>query len=70
MSTEEVMAGLAAEGARRCGYSGGDPERWVKGPCDCKYLPSWAHPLGIAGSEQTGCCEMRAAWRVLNGERP
>lgn len=59
---ESVMAGLANVGAKLCGYCTGSPERWVVGPCDCKYDQTGAFRNG---SEQTGCCEVRAAYHAL-----
>lgn len=66
---ERLLADLAAEGASRCCYmpGAGNPEAWPSARCDCKY--SWPSLGSLLGStEQTGCCEMRAAYRVLSGE--
>lgn len=60
---ERLMADLTAEGSSRCCYAPGciSAEEWVTSRCDCKY---WNPILKPAG-EETGCCEMRAAYRVL-----
>ncbi len=65
-----TLYGIAVLGARLCGYSSGDPEQWITGRCDCKYLgergvASFAQ-TGHETSEQTGCCELRDAYRALN----
>jgi hypothetical protein len=62
---ERLLADLAAEGSARCCYAPGcmSPEAWITGHCDCKYLTQGVTPSPM--SEQTGCCEMRGAYRVL-----
>ncbi len=65
---KRLLADLAAEGSARCCYAPGglDPEVWPESRCDCKYqLLNLVNPALVASSEQTGCCEMRAAYRVL-----
>jgi hypothetical protein len=61
---ERLMAAIAAEGASRCCYlpGAGNPEAWPTAHCDCKYVS----PVMPGSTEQTGCCEMRAAYSVLS----
>jgi len=56
-----LLADLAAEGSARCCYAPGcmSPEAWITSRCDCKYV------VGPRTGEETGCCEMRAAYRVF-----
>lgn len=65
-----LLADLAAEGAARCCYMPGaaNPAVWPNAGCDCKFISPTGPPRGM--SEQTGCCEMRMAYRVLGGEPP
>ena len=60
---ERLLSDLAAEGAARCCYAPGcmSAEAWIAGRCDCKHVNPIVRPHG----EETGCCEMRAAYRVL-----
>jgi hypothetical protein len=64
-----LMHDLAIEGASRCCYlpGAGNPEAWTTSTCDCKHRPLIVD-LRLGTSEQTGCVEMRAAWRVLAWE--
>lgn len=65
---QRLLADLAAEGSARCCYAPGclSPEQWVDARCDCKYM---LLNVGLPRSgEQTGCCEMRTAYRVLSGQ--
>ncbi len=62
---ERLLTDLAKEGAERCGYAL-NAEDWRNSRCDCKYIG----PLGVAdGHEQTGCCEIRAAYWLLLGDK-
>jgi hypothetical protein len=65
----EQMRALAEIGSSLCCYlpGAGNPDEWPHARCDCKYLPV-GHELGrtLSGSEQTGCCEVRAAWLALD----
>jgi hypothetical protein len=65
-----LLADLAAEGSARCGYAPGcfSPEEWITGRCDCKYVLGSLPGISAVGGEATGCCEMRAAYRLLAGE--
>jgi hypothetical protein len=74
----EQMQKLAEVGAALCCYlpGAGDPEAWPESRCDCKRLPDLASilrheyiQLGAFTSEKTGCCEVREAWRALDGLR-
>jgi len=58
-----LMAELAKVGADICGYHY-TVEGWIKGACDCKWLGPWGSAAG-PNSEQTGCAEIRAAYKVL-----
>jgi hypothetical protein len=60
---ERLLADLAAEGSARCCYAPGcmSAEAWITSRCDCKHVNPIVRPHG----EETGCCEMRAAYRVL-----
>ena len=66
---DEQLRKLAEVGASLCLYlpGAGDPERWPLSRCDCKYLPVGFDMVdGIyIGREQTGCCEVRHAYRAL-----
>lgn len=70
-----LLADLAAEGAARCCYmpGAGNPDAWPTAICDCKYGGSLRAEVGPM-SERTGCCEMRAAYRLISssegGVRP
>jgi hypothetical protein len=69
-STErELLRLLAEEGAARCCYmpGAGNPEAWPTARCDCKYLPMILGGMAMQSrtGEQTGCCEIRAAYRVV-----
>jgi hypothetical protein len=64
---ERLLEAIAREGSRRCGYAPGglDPKAWPTSRCDCKYVTR-PRPFGRKfGGEETGCCEMRAAYAVL-----
>jgi hypothetical protein len=65
---------LAEVGASLCCYmpGSGNPTAWPTARCDCKFLPADLLALVAVGAEirdvsgeQTGCCEVRQAWRVL-----
>lgn len=64
---ERLLTDIAAEGSARCCYAPGciSPEAWITSTCDCKYVNPIMQPLHPS-SEQTGCAEMRAAFRVLS----
>lgn len=66
---DEQLQKLAEVGASLCTYlpGAGDPEMWPSARCDCKYLPVGFDMVdGIfIGGEQTGCCEVRHAYRAL-----
>ena len=72
----EQMGQVAEIGASLCAYlpGSGNPEAWPTAHCDCKFFARdlatlAAYGAGLPGgpsmSEQTGCAEMRQAWRVL-----
>ena len=60
---QNLLAALAVEGASRCAYLPFVAD-WLAGRCDCKYRGAYVQPLPPT-SEQTGCCEIRAAYRVV-----
>lgn len=61
---ELLLQALAEEGAARCGYAPGcgNPLAWPNARCDCKYV---GHGIAAPSGEHTGCCEIRAAYRVV-----
>ena len=62
-----LLADLASEGSARCCYAH-DSAQWPNSICDCKYVTYFTNERGeklpLSG-EQTGCCEIRAAYRML-----
>ena len=72
---ESLLSALAVEGASRCCYmpGAGNPEAWPTARCDCKYVVRFIGPAAppaekYVTSEMTGCCEIRAAYRLLADE--
>ena len=71
----EQMKRLAEVGAALCCYApgAGNPDLWPESRCDCKMLPGLFSvlrreyiQLGAFTSEQTGCVEVRQAWRAID----
>ena len=71
----EQMNRLAEVGAALCCYApgSGNPDEWPTARCDCKRLPDLFSvlrgeyiQLGGFRGEQTGCCEVREAWRAMD----
>lgn len=65
----EQMRALAHIGASLCTYlpGAGNPDEWPHARCDCKFIPGFVGAATqLMTSEQTGCCELRAAWQALD----
>jgi hypothetical protein len=68
---EQLLHDLAVEGSSRCCYAPGcmSAEAWVTSRCDCKFRPTWWDATSQTRNwEQTGCCEVRTLYRLIEGE--